>query len=706
VSLSDGRQILIVAPFGRDAQSLAQLLTRDGHECRIHTEMAPMAADLGERTGAVLLTEEALAGDRGALAKALVAQPDWSHIPFILLVSRRSGATPASEAVRHALPEEATHAIVLERPLGSVSLLSTVSWALRLRRKQFDARDRLAELAAREAELRESREALIASEADLRLVADSLPVLIAFVDRDRVYRFANHAYEDWVGMPAAEVIGRSMEEVVGAERIAERQARLDAAYAGAAQEFEVPWPRGDGTFRVADTRYLPRFAPDGSVLGIHVFVQDVTARRDAEAVLRDAAATLERRVAERTAELDAQMVERERIEAALRQAQKMEAVGQLTGGIAHDFNNMLTGIIGAIDIMKRRIATGRTDDLNRFMDAASVSAKRAAALTHRLLAFSRRQSLDARPVDVNLLVDSLSDLLTRTLSERVALTIRPAPATPTVLVDANQLESVILNLAINARDAMPDGGTLTVETRTMAVDAAYAAARPGLAPGDYVTIGVSDTGTGMTADVVEKVFEPFFTTKPIGQGTGLGLSMVYGFVQQSGGHVQIRSAPGMGTRVTLYLPATAAPVALPTDAAENVPVGAGQTVLLVEDDESVRLLILDLLSELGYVAVEAGDAAAAIPILASDRPIDLLVSDVGLPGMDGRQLAEVARGHRPDLPVLFVTGYAEQAAVRSGFLGENMEMMTKPFAIDALAAKIRDMLRGRSVRTDRGPKRR
>jgi len=691
------QRILIVAPYGRDAESLSRLLEREGQPCRSFATVAAMAPEIDETTGAVLLTEEALSGHQQALIDALEAQPDWSNVPFILLASKRSGPAAGTDAARHVLPERATHVIVLERPLGSVSLLSSIGWALRLRRKQYDARQRLLELAAREAELRESRQALIASEAELRLVADSLPVLIAFVDRDRIYRFANRAYEDWVNLPVSEVIGRRLDDVIGTENYAGRRAQLDAAFEGEAQAFETEWPRHDGSYRVADIRYLPRLDDDGTVLGIHVFVQDITARRDAETVLRTAAATLEARVAERTAELDAQMVERGRIEAALRQAQKMEAVGQLTGGIAHDFNNMLTGIIGSIDIMKRRIAQGRVDDLDRFMDAASTSAKRAAALTHRLLAFSRRQSLDARSVDVNQLVGSLHDLLTRTLSERVALTIVPAPDTPFVLVDANQLESAILNLAINARDAMPDGGRLTVETRTMTIDESFTVARPGLAPGNYVTIAVSDTGTGMAPDVVEKVFEPFFTTKPIGQGTGLGLSMVYGFVQQSGGHVRIHSQPGMGTSVTLYLPVTANAGAVAEPEMHELPVGTGQTVMLVEDDESVRLLVVELLTELGYATLEAGDAARAIPILQSGRTIDLLVSDVGLPGMNGRQLAEIAREQRPTLPVLFITGYAEQAAVRSGFLGPNMAMITKPFALDALAEKIRDMLGGQAT---------
>lgn len=404
--------------------------------------------------------------------------------------------------------------------------------------------------------------------------------------------------------------------------------------------------------------------------------------------------TLEQKVTERTAALEAEMVSRARAEAALRQSQKMEAVGQLTGGIAHDFNNMLTGVIGGIDIVKRRIASGRLDDLDRFMDAASTSAQRAAALTARLLAFSRRQSLDARSVDINALVTALDDLLARSIHENIRLTIVPGADAPHAVVDPNQLENAILNLAINARDAMPDGGDLTVEVGTIELDDAYVAAKPDMAAGHYVVIAVSDSGVGMALDMIDKVFEPFFTTKPIGQGTGLGLSMVYGFARQSGGQVRIHSQPGVGTSVKLYLPAGEVTGEAEGQVAQAIQEGHGQTVLVVEDDPSVRLLVRDVLEDLRYVTLEAGDAAEAIPILQSGRPIDLMVSDVGLPGMNGRQLAEVAREHRPHLPILFVTGYAENAAVRAGFLGENMGMITKPFALDALAAKIDEMMAG------------
>ncbi|MET0338346.1 MAG: PAS domain S-box protein, partial [Caulobacter sp.] len=377
---------------------------------------------------------------------------------------------------------------------------------------------------------------------------------------------------------------------------------------------------------------------------------------------------------------------------ALRQSQKMEAVGQLTGGIAHDFNNMLTGVIGSLDLIKRNIDAGKTDRVDRYVNAASASAQRAAALTSRLLAFGRRQSLDLRGVDVNALVCGMEEMLQRTLGEQAAVETHLAKGLWTASTDANQLESALLNLCINARDAMPNGGKLVVETDNAELDERYARDHPGLEPGDYVVLSVTDTGLGMSADTLEKVFEPFFTTKPVGQGTGLGLSMIYGFTRQAGGHVRIYSELGQGTTVKLFVPRFRGEADAQILAPVSTPKGEGETVMIVEDDPSVRLIVTEVLEELGYGVIEAVDADSAIPILQSSRRIDLLVTDVGLPGLNGRQLAEIARQSRHDLKVLFVTGYAQNAAVRAGFLDHGMDMLTKPFAVDALATKIRDII--------------
>ena len=675
---TEGHRALVLAPFGRDADSVAELLRRARYGVDVCPDLHSVADALDEHVGVVLATEEGFVGDQSTLRKVLALQPAWSDPPFVLLAAARAGRAASPEALRDRLPDF-INAIVLERPLGAASLLSAVASAMRSRQKQFEMRDRLAELTA-------SQQALASSEAELRLVTDAMPVLIGFIDRDLTYRFANRAYEDWVGLTPAEVVGRTVEQALGAEAAEARLPAMRRALAGESIRMELDWPRLDGRPRVAEIRYLPRVRDGGVVDGFHAFVQDVTEQKLSEQ-------RLAQRVAARTADLEREMAVREQAEAALRQSQKMEAVGQLTGGIAHDFNNMLTGVIGGLDIVKRRIAGGRYDDLDRFMDAASASAQRAAALTARLLAFSRRQSLDPRPTDVNALARSLEDLLRRTIPETVSLRIMTADRLPPAVADANQLENAILNLAINARDAMPEGGQLTVETSAIELDDAYASAKPDVKPGRYVMVAVSDTGVGMSEELLAKVFDPFFTTKPIGQGTGLGLSMVYGFAQQSGGQVRVHSRPGEGTSVKLYLPATdAEAVGGAARAAPAAAEGAGQTVLLVEDDVSVRLLVRDVLEELSYITVEAGDAAEAAPILSSDARIDLMISDVGLPGMNGRQLAEVARGHRPDLPILFVTGYAENAAIRAGFLGTNMAMITKPFSLDDLAAKVSEMI--------------
>ena len=390
-----------------------------------------------------------------------------------------------------------------------------------------------------------------------------------------------------------------------------------------------------------------------------------------------------------------EMTERRTVEEQLRQAQKMESLGQLTGGIAHDFNNLLTGITGSLDLIKRRIANGRMEGIERFMDAAMASAQRAAALTHRLLAFARRQSLDTKSTDANALVSGLEELLQRTLGENVHLRTALAERLWPGLSDSNQLETALVNLAINARDAMPDGGELVITTANVTRAARVLPSGEALPAGDFVAICVSDTGSGMPPAVIAKAFDPFFTTKPIGQGTGLGLSMVYGFLKQTGGFVDIASEVDRGTSVTLFLP-RAPNEAASTEIAESLvtPRGRGETVFLVEDDASVRLLMTEVLEELGYRYLQAHDGRAAIPILQSSERIDLLVTDVGLPHVNGRQLAEIARQTRPDLRVLFVTGYAEGATVRGGFLDPGMEMISKPFALDALATRIRALIEG------------
>nr|WP_027923235.1 ATP-binding protein [Pseudomonas sp. URMO17WK12:I12] len=544
---------IILAPLGRDSQIALMMLNEAGFEGIVTRDLVALCGELVKGAGLLLISSEALIGcDLDPLRLLIDQQPAWSDLPIVLLTHH--GGPEQNPASR--LGPQLGNVTFLERPFHPVTLISLVTTALRGRRRQYEARDRLIDL----------------SQSELRL-----------------------------------------------------QNTLE---------------------------------------------------------------TLEQQVEERTAQL-------RHNEEALRQSQKMEAVGQLTGGIAHDFNNMLTGIIGSLELLRRRLARGRTEDLDGLIDLGVTSANRAAGLTHRLLAFSRRQSLDSKPVEMNTLVVSMGELLQRSINESIHLDMQLSDDLWVAEADPNQLESALLNLVLNARDAMPEGGTLVVNTSNQKLDSGFVAAHGNLLPGDYVVLRVTDTGCGMPESTISRAFDPFFTTKPIGQGTGLGLSMIYGFSKQSNGHVTIHSEVGHGTSVSVFLPRYSGG----DQAEENLmdiqqaPYAQdGETVLIVEDDPAVRVLVSAVLSELGYAFVEAGDADSAVPILDSAQRIDLLISDVGLPGMNGRQLAEIGRQYRPDLKVLFITGYAEHAAVRGGFLDPGMQMITKPFTFDLLTAKVREMI--------------
>ncbi len=543
---------IILAPLGRDSTLALMMLNEAGFSGIATPNLLSLCDELEQGAGLLIIAAEALHGvGLEPLLEYLQQQPAWSDLPIVLLTHHGGTEQNASSHLSARLG----NITLLERPFHPVTLISLVTTALRGRRRQYEARDRLIDL----------------SQSELRL-----------------------------------------------------QSTLE---------------------------------------------------------------TLEQQVEERTAQLRSN-------EEALRQSQKMEAVGQLTGGIAHDFNNMLTGIIGSLELLRRRLARGRLDDLDSLIDLGVTSANRAAGLTHRLLAFSRRQSLDSKPVEINQLVTSMGELLQRSLNESIVLDMQLSGQLWTAEADPNQLESALLNLALNARDAMPDGGRLVVETRNRHLDNVFTAAYGTLTPGDYVELSVSDTGCGMPENVISRAFDPFFTTKPIGQGTGLGLSMIYGFARQSHGHVTLHSEVGKGTTVSLFLPRFVGEVTadVPLDSTLPPFANAGETVLIVEDDPAVRVLVSQVLSELGYAFVEAADADSALPIIESGQRIDLLISDVGLPGMNGRQLAEIGRQIRPDLKVLFITGYAEHAAVRGGFLDPGMQLITKPFTFDLLTAKVREMI--------------
>jgi signal transduction histidine kinase/ActR/RegA family two-component response regulator len=403
-----------------------------------------------------------------------------------------------------------------------------------------------------------------------------------------------------------------------------------------------------------------------------------------------------------TADLQATAAAQARTEEQLRQSQKMEAVGRLTGGVAHDFNNLLTVVMGSLDLLKRRLKDGDERQM-RLVDNALEGANRAASLTHRLLAFSRQQPLEPKALDANKLVSGMSELLRRTLGESIEIeTVLAGGLWPT-FADPNQLESALLNLAVNARDAMPDGGKLTIETANGHLDEAYAAIRPDVTAGQYVMVCVSDTGTGMSPDVVARAFEPFFTTKPIGKGTGLGLSQVYGFAKQSFGHVTIYSEPGQGTTIKLYLPrhsgqSEAVAETTPQTVEPVFKGGGDQTVLVVEDEDLVRQFSVAALSEAGYRVLDAADGARALEIIDAHPEIALLFTDVVLMGaFNGRTLADAALKRRPDLKVLFTTGYTRNAIIHHGRLDEDVDFIGKPFNTPALVAKVRSVLAAAAV---------
>jgi PAS domain S-box-containing protein len=478
----------------------------------------------------------------------------------------------------------------------------------------------------------------------------------------------NPAWTEVLGWDESELYGSSLFELIHPDDLEHTQTGASKSSTGHA------YPRFDNRYRHKDGSYRwISWATQPDAHHIYAVGRDFTVEHDkAEALAKS--------------------------EEALRQSQKMEAVGQLTGGLAHDFNNLLAGISGSLELMDVRIKQGRFSDVARYLAAAQGASKRAAALTHRLLAFSRRQTLEPKPADANRLIQEMKDFIQRTVGPSIELSVSSDSDLWPIRVDAPQLENALLNLCINARDAMPEGGQISVVTANEWLDESLLPPRNTIrGSGDpYIVLRISDTGSGMSPQIVARVFEPFFTTKPIGQGTGLGLSMVYGFVHQSGGQVRITSVVGKGTTVSIYLPRydgeltqhEVAPSALEQQASHR-----SATVLVVDDEPTVRMLVMDVLEELGFSAIEAGDSLTGLKLLQSDVPIDLLITDVGLPGgMNGRQLADAARESRPHLPILFITGYAEISVLRNDQLDPGMSVMTKPFLIEVIKTRIQSLL--------------
>ena len=538
-------------------------------------------------------------------------------------------------------------------------------------------------------ERRIAQEILLASEAQFRTLAQAMPNHVWTARPDGYLDWFNNRVYEYSGLKPGTLEGEGWSSLVHPEDLPTVAELWRAAVEyGTPYEAQFRIRSANGAYRWHLARAFPsRGGRDGIMrwVGSNTDIED---QKVAAQTLADVNAALEQRVSQRTTQLM-------QAEEALRQSQKMEALGQLTGGIAHDFNNLLQGILGALDVIKRRIAAGRIGDLHPFLNGAQDSANRAATLTHRLLAFSRRQPVDPRPVDLNRLIGAIEELLRRSLGENIKLNVAEGDDLWLVRCDGNQLENALLNLAINARDAMPDGGTMTIAIANKELDASQARQRD-VSAGEYVCLRVIDTGVGMPPSVKARAFDPFYTTKPIGKGTGLGLSMIYGFVRQSDGSVMIDSELGKGTSVEICLPRYKGDV---VDARVEEDLGdhrakANEVVLIVEDEAVVRLLIVEALNDLGYQALETADSGAALRILQSSQRVDLLVSDMGLPGLNGRQLADAARVKRPGLKILFVTGYAKDAAGNS-FLESGMEIVTKPFTMEVLASKIREMIEGK-----------
>ncbi|MBD8120708.1 MULTISPECIES: response regulator [Pseudomonas] len=520
--------------------------------------------------------------------------------------------------------------------------------------------------------VRDTEYALRESEERFREIFANVSAPIAVVDGSLKVHEANHAFAQLLGEDADE--GAVLRSFSADQGLAIDGLR-EALQAGERWMGTLSM-RVHGELRETEWQVSPYRVPGMSL----VFIEDVTEHRRREQSHLQQLDSVTSRLAHEVAE-------RARTEEQLLQAQKMDAIGKLTGGIAHDFNNLLTGIVTGLELVKKRTEDGRTDKVMAYADAALASARSASALTHRLLAFARQQPLDTRATDVNQHVRSLEDLLGRTIGKGIGLTLDLTSLGAVAMVDAGQLESAVLNLVINARDALPKGGNVWISTFET-----YSKGHARMADGPYIALSVRDDGVGIEHQLIDKVFDPFFTTKPIGQGTGLGLSTIYGFARQSGGDVHIRSVVGHGTEVTLMLPAAQGRSVEPQQPSAVAAQGAGEHVLIVEDTDSVRMFVNEVLTDAGYRCTQAADVATALAYLENDPTIDLLLTDVGMPEMNGREVAQRGRGWRPELPVLFMTGYAENALNRQDFLGERMDMILKPFQLVEFLLKVRAMV--------------
>jgi len=673
-------RVLVLAPAGRDAPLIRDVLARAGIVAYLCADMSELCAGLRSGSAVALIAEEALTEDRlPELLEWTADQPSWSDLPFIILRDRRYSQRDVGRKL--VFLQSAASITLLDRPIHSETLISAVKSALRARSRQYEVQASLAALAD--------------SEQRYRMLAEALPQLVWTSLPTGHIDFLSRQWLEYTGLPASDQLGLGwVSKVVHPD---DRQPVLDGllkAIRGRDElDIEVRLRRHDGEYRSFQMRGTPIRDARGSLtkwFGTCTDITDIVAAREVAArsrvELEDLVTTRTRNLAEANDRLVKEISDRQRAEDALRQAQKLEAIGQLTSGVAHDFNNLLMAVLGNIDLAAKRVANDEA--AVRSLRSAVRAVERGARLTSQLLAFSRKQRLAPKPVDINRLVKDSGDMLFRTIGTSVRIETVLTPGLWPAMVDPNQIELVLLNLAINGRDAMKEGGQLTIRTTNVS-----GAERPAdLVPQDYVLISVSDTGAGMSDDVRGRAFEPFFTTKDVGKGSGLGLSMVHGVAVQSGGNVYIDSAPGKGTTVRLYLPrAKKAPVEAVASREGGLLLQGSATILVVDDDADVRDVAVSGLREFGYRIIEAQNGHEALDILAEKNDIDLVLIDLAMPGMNGAETIRRARLQNPKLRALFVTGY-ESTSPGEPHGEEQDRLLRKPYRLETLAEAVRTAL--------------
>jgi signal transduction histidine kinase/CheY-like chemotaxis protein len=679
---ASSERAVILAPIGRDAAVAAALIQEAGFYANIAGDLAALTHEIEAGAGLAVIADEAIkTADLRGLVKWLNEQPSWSDFPIVLLTHQGGGPERNPDAAR--LGQALGNVTFIERPFHPTTLVSIVGSAVRGRRRQYQTRAILEDLTESEGLLQTALNAGHLGALELHLPEFELE--------------ASDTCKTFYGRkPGDPFTYQDLLAAIHPDDRAPRQQALDRAIkTGKDYSFEYRniWP--DGSVHWVDVRTRAVHRPDGSIKSLVGVSSDITARKTLEierenllaqlaserTALAELTATLEQRVEERTAELMKEVAAREKAQEQLRQAQKMETIGQLTGGVAHDFNNLLMAVMGNLDLLRKRIP----DDprLHRLIDGALQGAERGASLTQRLLAFARQQDLKAVPVDLGGLVTGMLNLFERTLGPRIAIRLDIPENLPPARVDANQLELAILNLAINSRDAMPDGGSIDIR-----VSEHCASGDATLRPGAYLKVSVVDSGKGMTPDILKKAIEPFFSSKPLGKGTGLGLSMVHGLAVQLGGALQLSSTVGKGTTATLMLPvATAAPEA---ESPAHVPakVNRSAVILFVDDDPLIAMSTTEMLEDLGHKVIGANSGLHALDIIKSEQPIDLMMTDHVMPGMTGIELAAASREVRPSLPILLATGYADLPE------GAQLDLprLAKPYHQDQLRDRLDQLL--------------